>query len=86
MAGRHAVDAARRLADVVRGRMLGFCLLVTQRRHLTDYAGSVRRGRDGWAGGWRVAQAFAGPPARAGALRGDSGRYRMIFLDRSLTC
>ncbi|MBB3726648.1 TIGR03084 family metal-binding protein [Nonomuraea dietziae] len=62
-------------ADVVRGPMLGFCLLVTQRRHLTD-TGLVAEGAT--AGRWMaVAQAFAGPPGKgrapSGAIQGDTG-------------
>ncbi|MEV0199285.1 TIGR03084 family metal-binding protein [Nonomuraea sp. NPDC050691] len=49
-------------ADVVRGPMLDFCLLVTRRIHLADTAleitGPAARA---WA---EVAQAFAGPPGR----------------------
>ncbi|MEU4695996.1 TIGR03084 family metal-binding protein [Nonomuraea dietziae] len=62
-------------ADVVRGPMLGFCLLVTQRRHLTD-TGLVAEGAT--AGRWMaVAQAFAGPPGKgrapSGTIQGDTG-------------
>jgi uncharacterized protein (TIGR03084 family) len=47
-------------ADVVRGPVLDFCLLVTQRRHRADLSLTVT-GRV--AGEWMdIAQAFAGPP------------------------
>ncbi|GAA2359538.1 TIGR03084 family metal-binding protein [Nonomuraea africana] len=62
-------------ADVVRGPMLGFCLLVTQRRHLDD-TGLVVEGAT--AARWMaVAQAFAGPPGKgrapSGRIQGDTG-------------
>ncbi|HEX6476942.1 MAG TPA: TIGR03084 family metal-binding protein [Acidimicrobiales bacterium] len=46
--------------DVVRGSALGFCLAVTQRRHVddTDIVAEGERARE-WM---QVAQAFAGPP------------------------
>jgi uncharacterized protein (TIGR03084 family) len=46
--------------DAVRGSALGFCLVVTQRRHLddTDVVAEGPRARE-WMG---LAQAFAGPP------------------------
>jgi uncharacterized protein (TIGR03084 family) len=47
-------------ADVVRGSALGFCLVVTQRRHIedTDVVADGARARE-WM---EIAQAFAGPP------------------------
>ena len=47
-------------ADVVRGSALGFCLVVTQRRHLddTDVVAEGPRAEE-WM---EIAQAFAGPP------------------------
>jgi uncharacterized protein (TIGR03084 family) len=46
--------------DVVRGSALGFCLVVTQRRHVddTDVVAEGPRARE-WM---EIAQAFAGPP------------------------
>jgi uncharacterized protein (TIGR03084 family) len=46
--------------DVVRGSALGFCLVVTQRRHIddTDVVAEGPRARE-WM---EIAQAFAGPP------------------------
>jgi uncharacterized protein (TIGR03084 family) len=46
--------------DVVRGSALGFCLVVTQRRHVedTDVVAEGARARE-WM---EIAQAFAGPP------------------------
>jgi uncharacterized protein (TIGR03084 family) len=46
--------------DVVRGSALGFCLVVTQRRHIkdTDIVAEGVRARE-WM---EIAQAFAGPP------------------------
>ncbi|MGW4470483.1 TIGR03084 family metal-binding protein [Nonomuraea sp. NPDC004354] len=61
--------------DVVRGPMLDFCLLVTQRRHLDDLRLEVtgETARE-WTA---VAQAFAGPPGKgrdpSGVIQGDSG-------------
>lgn len=46
--------------DVVQGPALGFCQLVTQRRHLDD-TGVTATG-DGAIAWVRIAQAFAGPP------------------------
>ncbi|MFS1302177.1 TIGR03084 family metal-binding protein [Streptosporangium longisporum] len=47
-------------ADLVRGPMLDFCLLVVQRRHLDDTSLLVRGET---AAAWTaIAQAFAGPP------------------------
>ncbi|WP_431902633.1 TIGR03084 family metal-binding protein [Nonomuraea sp. bgisy101] len=62
-------------ADVVRGPMLDFCLLVTQRRHLHDLRLEVQGET---ARAWtEVAQAFAGPPGKgrdpSGAIQGNSG-------------
>jgi uncharacterized protein (TIGR03084 family) len=47
-------------ADVVRGSALGFCLVVTQRRHLddTDVVAEGQMAQEWMA----IAQAFAGPP------------------------
>jgi uncharacterized protein (TIGR03084 family) len=46
--------------DVVRGPALGFCQLVTQRRHLDDTGiTAVGDGAVAWV---QIAQAFAGPP------------------------
>ncbi len=52
--------AAEGSVDAVRGTALGFCLVVTQRRHLddTDVVAEGPRARE-WMG---LAQAFAGPP------------------------
>ncbi len=54
-------------ADVVRGPMLDFCLVVTQRLHLADASleitGETARA---WMG---IAQAFAGPPGQGRAPR-----------------
>ena len=54
--------------DVVRGSALGFCLVVTQRRHLddTDVVAEGPRARE-WM---EIAQAFAGPPG-SGRRRGQ---------------
>ncbi|MEV0592290.1 TIGR03084 family metal-binding protein [Nonomuraea cavernae] len=63
-------------ADVVRGPMLDFCLLVTQRVHLADTALQITGAT---ARAWmEIAQAFAGPPGegrapRPGTDRGQSG-------------
>lgn len=47
-------------ADSVRGGALGFCLLVTQRRHIDDTDLVLTGPRaEGWMS---IAQAFAGPP------------------------
>lgn len=47
-------------ADVVRGSAAGFCLVVTQRRHLADTDLTVEgRVAEAWMA---IAQAFAGPP------------------------
>ena len=48
--------------DIVRGPALGFCQLVTQRRHLDDTA-MVASG-DGAIAWVKIAQAFAGPPGK----------------------
>lgn len=59
-------------ADVVRGPMLDFCLLVTQRVHLDDTALTVTGAT---AAEWTaIAQAFAGPPGKG---RAHSGKPRM---------
>ncbi|WP_440100921.1 TIGR03084 family metal-binding protein [Streptosporangium sp. H16] len=62
-------------ADVVRGPMLDFCLLVVQRRHLADTSLLVRGET---ARTWTaIAQAFAGPPGKGRAPLGPgpgSGR------------
>ncbi|MGV9776904.1 TIGR03084 family metal-binding protein [Streptosporangium sp. NPDC003464] len=56
-------------ADVVRGPVLDFCLLVVQRRHLDDTSLELRgEGARAWA---RVAQAFAGPPGKGRAPLGS---------------
>lgn len=48
--------------DIVRGPALGFCQLVTQRRHIDD-AGVTAEGEGAMA--WmKIAQAFAGPPGQ----------------------
>jgi uncharacterized protein (TIGR03084 family) len=48
--------------DQVRGPVLGFCQLVTQRRHLDDTAVvAVGDGAKAWI---RIAQSFAGPPGQ----------------------
>ncbi|MFI6496472.1 TIGR03084 family metal-binding protein [Nonomuraea typhae] len=58
--------------DVVRGPMLDFCLLVTQRAHRDDTALEVSGET---AAAWTaIAQAFAGPPGRG---RAPSGKARM---------
>lgn len=58
-------------ADVVTGDALGFCLAVTQRRHVDD-CGLVVEG--GAAREWMsIAQAFAGPPGE-GRSKGQFGR------------
>ncbi|MBO3748170.1 TIGR03084 family protein [Streptosporangiaceae bacterium NEAU-GS5] len=55
--------------DVIRGPMLDFCLVVTQRGHLADTALQVRGDT---AHAWMsVAQAFAGPPGKG---RSPGGR------------
>ncbi|MET7462807.1 TIGR03084 family metal-binding protein [Nonomuraea sp. NPDC005501] len=58
-------------ADTVRGPMLDFCLLVTQRVHLADTAlvvtGPAARA---WA---EIAQAFAGPPGKGRPPRSGPG-------------
>jgi uncharacterized protein (TIGR03084 family) len=61
-------------ADLVRGPVLDFCLVVTQRRHLDDtelvVEGPV-------ASQWmRIAQAFAGPPGPGRKPRRESGAAR----------
>jgi uncharacterized protein (TIGR03084 family) len=48
--------------DVVRGSALGFCQLVTQRRHLDDTG--VTAAGDGAIAWLKIAQAFAGPPGK----------------------
>ncbi len=54
-------DAATAGDNAVRGPALDFCLVVTQRRHLTDTTLEVRGDR---ARQWMsMAQAFAGPPS-----------------------
>jgi len=57
-------------ASKVSGSALDFCLVVTQRRHLTDTKLEVR---GDLANEWlEIAQAFAGPPGRGrppGGLR-----------------
>ncbi|MFI7440123.1 TIGR03084 family metal-binding protein [Nonomuraea indica] len=59
-------------ADVVRGPMLDFCLLVTQRVHLADTAlritGQTARA---WM---EIAQAFAGPPGKGRAPRSGNAQ------------
>jgi uncharacterized protein (TIGR03084 family) len=74
-------------ADVVRGTMVDFCLLVVRRRHLADtslqVSGETART---WTS---IAQAFAGPPGRgrpplgpgagSGAFQGDAGWSRPRF-------
>ncbi len=58
--------------DRITGPALGFCLLVTQRRHLTD-AGLDIQGAA--AGEWMaIAQAFAGPPGPGRA----PGQFRAL--------
>ncbi|MGI5288611.1 TIGR03084 family metal-binding protein [Nonomuraea polychroma] len=53
-------------AAVVRGPMLDFCLVVTQRVHLSDTALEL----EGEARAWmEIAQAFAGPPGKGRARR-----------------
>jgi uncharacterized protein (TIGR03083 family) len=56
----------------VTGPALGFCLLVTRRRHRDD-TGVVASGRDAdaWLG---IAQAFAGPPGADPPRRADARR------------
>jgi uncharacterized protein (TIGR03084 family) len=49
-------------SDVVRGSALGFCQLVTQRRHLDDT--DVVATGDGAVAWVKIAQAFAGPPGK----------------------
>lgn len=48
--------------DVVRGPALGFCQLVTQRRHIDD-TGVTAKG-EGAIAWMKIAQAFAGPPGK----------------------
>ncbi|WP_436762113.1 TIGR03084 family metal-binding protein [Streptosporangium sp. V21-05] len=55
-------------ADVVRGSMVDFCLLVVRRRHLADTSLQVRGET---ARTWTaIAQAFAGPPGKGRAPLG----------------
>ncbi|WP_214320707.1 TIGR03084 family metal-binding protein [Nonomuraea sediminis] len=57
--------------NVVRGPMLDFCLLVTQRVHLADTSLEVTGET---AGAWAaIAQAFAGPPGKGRAPGKDQG-------------
>jgi uncharacterized protein (TIGR03084 family) len=49
-------------SDIVRGPALGFCQLVTQRRHIDDTA--VEATGDGAVAWMKIAQAFAGPPGK----------------------
>ena len=59
-------------ADSVRGPALDFCLVVTQRRHLSDTALEVRGpGAEEWMS---IAQAFAGPPGPGRAAGQFTGR------------
>ncbi|GGO75102.1 hypothetical protein GCM10012289_49340 [Nonomuraea cavernae] len=59
-------------ADVVRGPMLDFCLLVTQRVHLADTALQITGAT---ARAWmEIAQAFAGPPGEGRAPRSGTDR------------
>ena len=51
--------------DIVRGPALGFCQLVTQRRHIDD-TGVTAEG-EGAIAWMKIAQAFAGPPGRGRA-------------------
>jgi hypothetical protein len=59
---------------VVRGPVLDFCLVVTQRAHLSDTALdlTVEPAR-AWM---EVAQAFAGPPGKGRAPRSGKGQGR----------
>ncbi len=58
--GEHWVWDAGATSDVVHGPALDFCLVVTQRRHVSDTELTVQGPR---ASEWlEIAQAFAGPP------------------------
>ena len=58
-------------SDVVTGPALDFCLVVTQRRHLSDTRLSVQGAvASQWLG---IAQAFAGPPGPGRPPRGADG-------------
>jgi uncharacterized protein (TIGR03084 family) len=58
--GEHWEWDAEASSDTVRGSALDFCLVVTQRRHLSDTTLTVRGSS---ASQWlAIAQAFAGPP------------------------
>jgi len=58
-------------SDVVTGSALDFCLVVTQRRHLSDTRLSVQGPvASQWLG---IAQAFAGPPGPGRQPRGADG-------------
>ncbi len=58
--GEHWSWDAGPVSDLVRGPALDFCLVVTQRRHISDTALTVR---GSLASQWlAIAQAFAGPP------------------------
>jgi len=58
-------------SDVVEGSALDFCLVVTQRRHLSDTGLTVQGAvASQWLG---IAQAFAGPPGAGRQPRGADG-------------
>ena len=64
-------DAGAAAEDAVTGPALDFCLVVTQRRHMSDTALEVRGER---ASEWlTMAQAFAGPPTDGPSAREGIG-------------